>query len=192
MANIANAGKITPGASRPAVSMPADTTASRMAQVAARPAPGPSRLIGVREAQANRQSKWLTDGNYLLRVLRTAEGRTRMPADRPYLVGGFTILRSEGPAALPVGHEGSYMIMLDRDAAMGNVKALLEALMTDAEKATLAGFADPAEADAYISNLVATNGFAGREVLAQVETVSTKRGTPFTKASWFPVPPAGE
>jgi hypothetical protein len=135
------------------------------------------------------QSEFLRPGEYLLTVKTVKEGQTRAPALRPFFVVNSTVTANDdhdgakGP--IRVGHEASWMVMLDRDGALRDVRAFLDAVMTPDEKDRFA-----ADEESFIQSILANpEHFAGRVLMCTAANVKTKAGKDFTKVCWFPAPP---
>lgn len=157
--------------------------------VPARPAM-PSRLTGVSAAAPRNQSEFLRPGQYMLTIKSVREGTTRAPALRPYFVVNATVTANDdhdgSQKSLRVGQEAGWMVMLDRDGALRDVRAFLDAAMTDDEKESFA-----ADEDAFIQAILSDPAhFAGRSLMCMAENVKTKAGKDFTKVRWFPAPAA--
>ena len=64
--------------------------------------------------------KYLMPGLHLIEVLKVKQGQTRQ--HRPYFVVECKIVESTNQKEHPIGTDASWMVMLDQDAAMGNIK----------------------------------------------------------------------
>lgn len=181
-------------------SMPAATVPNRAPAPTTRPT---SRIAGAASAEARRQSEWYQPGEYLVEVLKVAEGDTRK--GRGFFVTDSRVrMNTEkfgGPTnQTKVGRTASHMIMLDFDGADGQIRSILEALCT-AEELELVTMRDVGEDEAAIkaevervnANLAIFTGpnspLKGRLAQVVAEATTTKKGLPFTAIRWFRATP---
>lgn len=149
----------------------------------------PSRLAGLAGVQARAQSEFLTPGEYLLEIRKVEEKLTRAPALRPYFVVEASVLGNEDATGAKgqnrVGHTVVYMVMLDRDGALRDVRAFLDAACTPEQSAKL----DTEAADELVAELTGpTQPLRGRQMMCAAENIKTRKGNDFTKVRWFAVP----
>jgi hypothetical protein len=128
-----------------------------------------------------RESKYSEGGNYLqvgvfrLQINEVKSMRTRKGADA--FLSVFKVLESTNTAHA-VGSEVTWMVTLDKEPAMGNIKQFLASVfdvdMDDVDEAAAelaVGPQQPAKS---------------RVVRASATNITTKAGRPFTKVKFFP------
>lgn len=128
------------------------------------------RFSGIESASSSEGGVYLLPGAYRLKVDAIKTGTSRKKRD--FFVAEFSILESNNPER-PAGTKASWMVMLDLDTALGNIKDFLETLS--------GGDVDEEGVELAVS---AANPFAGLEIKASAANVKTKKGTDFTKVQW--------
>ena len=155
----------------PKTSAPAPMTSARA-----------SLIRGITTVEPRIQSEYLKPGEYVLTLLGCKEGQTRAPANRPFFVVEAKVVGAD-PDTLAqggnkVGHTVSWMVMLDNDAAMRDVRGFLDVALTDEELASLS--------DETVAECTGPSQLLkGRTLQVAAENITTKRGTPFTRVRWF-------
>lgn len=128
---------------------------------------------GIESAKTSKGGVYPLPGVYTLEITSAKTGVSR--AKRHFFVAEFRVLASTN-ADRPEGSEMSWMVMLDHDSALGNIKAFLSAATGSAEDEI-----DEAGVEAVVS---AANPLKGCKVRASAVNVKTRAGGDFTKMSW--------
>jgi hypothetical protein len=75
---------------------------------------------GIEKAEYFEGGKYVSPGLYLAKIDKVKQAMTRKK--RPFFVVEMTVLETSNPKDHPVNDGMSWMVMLDQDAALGNVK----------------------------------------------------------------------
>jgi len=131
-------------------------------------------FAGIKEAQVTQGGVYIEPGLYTSRVEAVKTGKTRKGI--PFFVVELTHLKSNN-VNHPVGKNVSWMVMLNQDAALGNIKHF----------ASVATETDEAEIDeAGIELIVSSeNPLEGTLLNIDASNITTKAGTPFTKVRFL-------
>ena len=130
---------------------------------------------GIGKAQYFEGGKYLGPGLYLVEVLRVKQAATRN--GRPFFVVEMQILESSDLKEFPIGTSASWMVMLDQDAALGNIKHFLSVASE-----TPINEVDKQDAEDAISE---QNPLAGVKLRAMAVNVKTKALKDFTKVKFM-------
>jgi hypothetical protein len=128
---------------------------------------------------------WFVPGNYRVRIKRTFVKETRGGSDA--VIIETEILESNIPEIRPVGSAPSQVIMMNKDAAKGNVADFLRAAFSSA--ACMAGEPTTPE-EVPLNEELANNAFGedsplpGVELNVEAFNIKTKANTDFTKIMW--------
>jgi hypothetical protein len=121
---------------------------------------------------------YLKQGVYRLEIVKCIYKKTRQQKDA--FIVEFKTLESTNPE-LPVGSAPSWMVTLDKEPALGNIKQFLaEALSTDMDKIV----------EQVVEAVVAETGakpnpLAGYKIRAAAVNIMTKANRPFTKVKFL-------
>lgn len=128
----------------------------------------------VNEARATEGGRYFEPGNYVVLINRIKHGETRKGVD--FFVVETKVLESDC-AAIPAGSECSWMVTLDKDAALGNIKSFAMAAT---------GCADNEVDEAGILELVSDRQpLAGQVMRVEAFNKPTRDGKPFTRVKWL-------
>lgn len=135
---------------------------------------------GIENAKPTEGGVFLREGVYEeIEILGIKVGRTRKGRD--FFVVEGKILKATGPQANPVGSQASWMEMLDRDNALGSVRAFV---------AALCGCELDEVDEKAVSALVSKDQpGVGGVIKAEASMVKTRAGGDFTKVRWTHVKP---
>jgi hypothetical protein len=131
-------------------------------------------FTGIDSARVSKGGIYFKPGVYLAKVLACKGFQNRQQ------IGTFVIecelLESSEPS-LPPGTLVSQVIMLNKEPALGNIKAFIAAAMKDDAKNVTEEMAD----------LVASPGNPLKGIVLRVSAsnIKTKAGAPFTKLTWL-------
>jgi hypothetical protein len=134
---------------------------------------------GIKNAKFSDGGVYLLDGVYRLEVqaLKMIEVRV---GKRKAFVAEFKILESSNPARLK-GSSVTWMVMMDLDAALGNIKNFMESLIPGLDQVSEEEF--ETACDESVSE---ANPLKGHNVRASAWTIKTKKGGDFTKVKYMP------
>jgi len=127
------------------------------------------------KAQYFEGGKYIGPGAYKAKILKVKQDKTRN--GRPFFVTELEVLETSDPKEFPVGTSFSWMVMLDQDAALGNIRHFL-AVASDAPINEI-GKADAEEA------ISEANPLAGVIVRISATNIKTKQGKDFTKVKFI-------
>lgn len=131
-------------------------------------------FTGIEQAKVSEGGNYLKPGNFLLEILGIKTGKTR--GGRAFFVVECKVLESDN-LQQPAGITVSWMVMLDQDMALPNIKKFA---------AAVTGSAIDEIDEAGIEYLVSDKQpLKGKKVGAQATNIKTKRDTDFTKVEWF-------
>lgn len=131
---------------------------------------------GIGSAQYFEGGKYIQPGLYLVEIQKVKQSFTRQK--RPFFVVEMKVLETSNPKDHPVSTDMSWMVMLDQDAALGNIKHFIsvasetpinEVQAVDAEEACSEG-----------------NPMAGLRLKASAVNILTKAKKDFTKVKFMP------
>ena len=125
--------------------------------------------------------KYFLPGNYLVEIQRCKEGETRKKI--PFFVVECKIIQSDNPD-MKVGTDCSWLVMMDKDAAPGNIKAFVMAAAGVEEDEV-----DEAGCEEICSE---RQPLAGTKMRVEAYNKPTKAGMPFTRLNWELVEDASE
>lgn len=131
---------------------------------------------GIEKEKVVGGGQYITPGNYVLEVEEVKTFVSQKHRGRNYFVAEFSVLSTTSPDYSP-GSRVSWLVNMDQDSALANVKGFAMALDADMseEDITQEGM------DHLISS---DNPAAGSKVKANAYTIKTKAGHDFTKLSW--------
>jgi len=131
---------------------------------------------GIGKAQYFEGGKYVNPGLYLAEIARVKQAKTRN--GRPFFVVELKVLESSNIKEHPVATDMSWMVMLDQDAALGNIKHFL----------SVAGeipLGEVKESDAEEA-VAEDNPLGGVKVRLMAVNIKTKAGKDFTKVRFMP------
>ncbi len=131
-----------------------------------------SKYDGIENAQVGRSGVYLGEGQHTLEVMEIKDGTTRKGIG--YFVAEFRVLKS---TLHPEGSTCSWFVSMDKDAALGNIKAFTAAL-TGSTLEEVKG--DVVE---YIAG--AKNPMKGKKISADAAVLPTKKGGKYTRVNWI-------
>jgi hypothetical protein len=141
---------------------------------------------GIEKASINQFGQYILPGRHRLKLKRCLTGRTRAPQNKPFFVTEFVVVASTNPE-MRVGEERNFMVMLDVDAALGNLKAFGVAAYTALNK----GPVDEATITATaMEALVEKDGTVAAGTIYDVSGIlrnSKKTGKDYTNLNWTAV-----
>jgi len=130
----------------------------------------------INEADYFEGGKYFTPGLYKVAVLRVKQGKTRK--GRPFFVVETKIQESSNLKEHPIDTDASWMVMLDQDAALGNVKHFISVASDTPINQVQAADAEDACSE--------SNPLAGIELRAMAVNIKTRADKDFTKMKWMP------
>jgi len=131
------------------------------------------KFSGIKEAKVSQGGVYLKPGVYKTKVVACKSGTTR--AGVGFFVVELEALESNNPE-LPPGTICSWMVTLDKEPALGNIKSFLAVVNNISEKQI-----DEDGVDLVCS---AANPLAGKVLKASAVNIKTKAGKDFTKVTW--------
>lgn len=134
----------------------------------------------IEEAKATEGGNYLRPGNFDVEVVRIKVGETRKKI--PFFAVDLKILGTNNPEH-KIGEICNWFVGMDKDAALGNIKAFATALLS-AE-----GPVDPSTiTEQVMEQITEKDGemVAGTRLKVQVTLVDTKGGNKFSKHLFFP------
>lgn len=127
------------------------------------------------KAEYFESGKYIMPGVYLVRIEKVKQGTTRQK--RGFFVVECTILESSNLKDHPLQTPVTWMVMLDQDAAMGNIKHFLSV-------ASDVPFAEVTKEDAEES-CSENNPLCGVELRISAVNILTRAKKDFTKVKWI-------
>lgn len=131
---------------------------------------------GIENAKVTDRLPYMEPGKYLLQLENAKIITSR--AKEQFAVAEFKILQSEGEGANEVGTSTSQMIKLSLDAALGNIKTLVAALLGIPSAQVTESAADEVFGP--------SNSAKGVKVRAEAFHTDTKSGGVFTRVNYLP------
>lgn len=131
---------------------------------------------GIKDAQITGASKYLGAGQWCLKVKKCEVFESTKKKGRHFFLTEFITVSSSDPHAV-VGETRSWLINLDQDSAMGNIKAFALALAPDSKEEDI----DEEMMEDLIS---AENPAAGIEIRAEGVLRESKSGNEYTRFTW--------
>jgi hypothetical protein len=132
-------------------------------------------FAGIKDAKVSQGGVYLKPGVFTTRIEACKSGKTR--ANVVFFVVELDILESNN-SELPPGTRCSWMVTLDKEPALGNIKAFL-AVATDSKEEEI----DEAGVELVVS---ADNPLKDTIVRVSAVNIKTKAGTDFTKCTFLP------
>lgn len=132
-----------------------------------------SMFSGIEEARISEGGVYFKPGVFRVEV-EAVKGLKDRKGVGTFVVEG-TLLESSEPS-LPVGTAVSWVVKLDKEPALGNIKAFIAAAMGEDAKNVTAE-----SVDLVIS---AGNPLKGTKLRASAQNIKTKAGNDFTKITW--------
>lgn len=134
---------------------------------------------GIENAKATEGGNYLKPGVYDVEVVRLAVGQTRKKVD--FFAADLRVIGTNNPDHRP-GDVVNWFVGLDKDAALGNIKAFAAACLSSEgpiDQSTIT--------EAVMDGLVEKGGeaVAGTRLKVQVSLVDTKSGGKYSKHLWF-------
>ena len=127
-------------------------------------------------AQYFESGKYVSPGLYKAEIQKVKQAATRQK--RPFFVVEMKVLESSNLKDHPLGTDMSWMVMLDQDAALGNIKHFLAvATGTPINEVSAKDAEDSCAED---------NPLGGTEIRLMAVNITTKAGNPFTKCKFIP------
>jgi hypothetical protein len=139
--------------------------------------PRMSYFIGVETAKVSGGANYIRPGVYELEVIESKTGKS--PRDqRPFCVVEYKVLSAAPGSEMTAGETGSHLIMMVGNSWLGDVKAMIAAIMNaPAEQVTAP------VCDAFFSK----NPAKGKRVRARAANKPTGKGGQFTKVTYTAV-----
>jgi len=130
----------------------------------------------ISDVQSSGGSRFLTPGNYLceVRALKVVDSQKRR--GQHFFVAELAVLECDN-GDFGEGECVSWVVNMDHQSAMSNIKSFAMALDADSTEATVT----PQVMDSLISS---DNPAAGSKVRGFLYNVKTGKGNDFTKANW--------
>jgi len=134
-----------------------------------------SMFAGIEGARTSEGGVYFKPGAYEARVIAVKALKDRKG------IGTFVVeteLLESSNELLPKGTMCSWVVKLDKEPALGNIKAFIAAAMACAAK----------DVTAAAVEMVISEGNPLRDVVLKVsaQDIKTKAGNPFTKVTWLP------
>jgi hypothetical protein len=130
-------------------------------------------FAGIKDAQISQGGVYLKPGVYKARIEQCLSKNTR--ANVGCFIVELDILESNNPE-LPPGTRCSWVVTLDKEPALGNIKHFVAvATETDEEEIDEAGVELIVSADNPLKDTIVT---------ISAVNITTKKGTPFTKVTY--------
>ena len=131
---------------------------------------------GIKDAQITGASKYLGPGQWLLKVKKCEVFESTKKKGRHFFLAEFETVEASDPHSV-VGETRSWLVNLDQEAALGNIKAFALALTPDAKEADID--------EEMVEELVSSeNPAAGLEVRAEGVMRESKNGNEYTRFTW--------
>ena len=131
---------------------------------------------GIDDAQITGASKYLGPGQWRLQVKKVEVFESTKKKGRHYFIAEFEVLEASDDLAV-IGETRSWLVNLDQEAALGNVKAFVLALTPGATEQEI----DEEMVDELVS---AENPAAGLVVKAEGVSRISKNGNEYTRFTW--------
>jgi hypothetical protein len=134
---------------------------------------------GIGNAQYFEGGKYLTPGLYKAKIVKVKQAMTRNK--RPFFVVELNIQESSSLKEHPIGSDASWMVMLDQDAALGNIKHFISVASETPIDQVQAADAEDACSEA--------NPLADVEIRCSATNIKTKSSgytKDFTKVKFMP------
>jgi hypothetical protein len=129
----------------------------------------------INEARYSEGGIYVLPGVFRFEIQKCKSGHTR--AQVPFFVAELAVLESNNPER-PVGSSCSYMVTLDKEPALGNIRHFCAvACGSDIEEV------GEAEVEAIVAE---NNPLAGVKIRCSAVNITTKKGQPFTKCKFLP------
>lgn len=129
---------------------------------------------GIKNAEYYESGKYVAPGLYLGEVLKVKQGMSRKK--RGFFAVELRVLESSNSKDHPVGTDMTWMVMLDQDAAMGNIKHFI-AVAGDMS-------VDEVEEEDANDAVSESNPLAGVKLRISAVNVKTLKGGDFTKVKF--------
>ena len=131
---------------------------------------------GIKDAQITGASKYLGPGQWYLKVKKCEVFESSKKKGRFFFLAEFETLEATDPHSV-VGETRSWLVNLDQEAALGNIKAFALALTPDAKESDID--------EEMVEELVSSeNPAAGLEVRAEGVLRESKNGNEYTRFTW--------
>jgi hypothetical protein len=143
---------------------------------------------GIKGQRGTLGGVYFKEGHYVVLIDRVKSGRTRKDID--FFVAECTVKESSN-SDMPAGKKPSFMVMLDKDAAMGNVSDFLRVgmwiKMRDEGLDDLPASYDLIDPDSDDAEECCgeDNPLAGIVMGLRAYVVETRAGNPFTRHQWM-------
>lgn len=136
-----------------------------------------SMFAGIESARMSTGGVYPLNGAYLLEINAVKSGQTRKKID--FFVAEFKILESDNPRRAK-GTEMSWMCTMDKEPALGNIKAFVAA--------STGCSSDDVDEAGVLAIVSAENPLKGTKIRLMATEVTTKSGKPFTRCTFEYVP----
>jgi len=131
---------------------------------------------GIGNAQYFEGGKYVTPGLYKAEIQKVKQAKTRN--GRPFFVVEMKVLESSNLKEHPIGTDFSWMVMLDQDAALGNIKHFISVASDTPINEIQASDAEDAVSEA--------NPLGGIEIRLTAVNIKTRAQKDFTKVRFLP------
>jgi hypothetical protein len=135
-----------------------------------------SLFSNIEKAEFFANGKYVTPGLHLAEIVKVKSGVTRLK--KPFYVVEMKVVESSNEKEHPIGTTMSWMVMLDNDAALGNIKHFLSVAAGKDIK-------DVTEADGEES-VSEENPFGGLSIRVMAVNIKTRANKDFTKVTFMP------
>lgn len=131
---------------------------------------------GIESAEHFAGGKYVRPGLYLAEIVKVKRSNTRKK--RPFYVVEMKVLESSNEKEHPVGTPFSWMVMLDQDAALGNIKHFVSvASETPIKEVQVADAEDSCSEE---------NPLGGVKIRLTAVNIKTRADADFTKVTFMP------
>lgn len=131
---------------------------------------------GIGNAQYFESGKYVSPGLYKTVIQKVKQSATR--TKRPFFVVEMKVLESSNLKEHPLGTDMSWMVMLDQDAALGNIKHFISVASETPIEQVQAADAEDACSEA--------NPLDGTEIRLMAVNIKTRANKDFTKCRFIP------
>jgi hypothetical protein len=131
---------------------------------------------GIENAEHFAGGKYVQPGLHLGEIIKVKQATTRKK--RPFYVVEMKVLETSNPKEHPIGTPFSWMVMLDQDAALGNIKHFVSVASDTPIKEVQASDAEDSCSE--------DNPLAGIKLRVMAVNIKTRADKDFTKVTFMP------